>query len=530
MSDLVGQTLGQYNIIDEIARGGMATVYRARQTTIARDVAIKVLPAKFTHERNFLERFNREVAVISQLQHPHILPVYDFGEYDEMPYIVMAYINGGILTDKIKHGAMSIPEIIRMIDQMAQALDFAHTKNIVHRDFKPSNVLLDTLGNTYLADFGLAKLTSSSTDITGSMILGTPDYIAPEQAKSGEITKSADIYALGVTIYQMLTGQVPYDAPTASGILVAHITEPVPDIHAVRPDLPHKIQKVIENSLAKDPMERYQSTLELARDLKAALNDEPLAELSSSKKQDLSALLMTNMLGHVIFADNQCLHLLRRHQNEARQLIGKPLAQVLGIESSVAKKVMSEISQKGEIQSQSLEITDSRNKKHVVNCSAVATRDDDGTFVGADITLTLIPEVSEQPSQTFNSVAKSMDTRQEAYIQNYFAKQIDALYELLIQWAGRKVAQNLEDILNETGQRNVWAVSMHNGNITMELKQTDAAIYQALLARAMAYAASIIGTNQVIREMEYVNKSIDPAEMNFVQALGLDQLYKDILK
>ncbi|MDQ7036579.1 MAG: serine/threonine-protein kinase [Anaerolineae bacterium] len=238
MTELVGQSLGQYEIIEEIAKGGMATVYKARQTSIGRDVAVKVLPPNFTHDETFLERFYREVEVIAQLQHPHILPVYDFGKYENMPYIVMAYIDGGTLTDRIAKGAIPPTEVARMVHQIAQALDFAHSKGIVHRDFKPSNVLLDERGNTYLADFGLAKITESSSNITGTMILGTPDYMAPEQATSGTISESVDVYALGVTIYQMLTGQAPYEAPTAAGVLVAHITQPIPDIRKTRPDLP----------------------------------------------------------------------------------------------------------------------------------------------------------------------------------------------------------------------------------------------------------------------------------------------------
>ena len=271
MEELVGQKLGQYEIVEEIARGGMATVYRARQASIGRDVAIKVLPAKFTHDKSFIDRFNREVEVIAQLQHPHILPVYDFGEYEGMPYIVMAYIKGGTLTDRIVNGPMEPGEVTRMVKQIADALDFAHSQGIVHRDFKPGNVLLDERGNTYLADFGLARITEGSSDITGTMIIGTPHYMAPEQARSAEVTGLVDIYALGVTIYEMLTGQAPFKAPTAAGVLVAHITEPIPDIRASRPDLPDYVQTVVENSMAKEAGDRYGSSGNLAIDLEKAL-------------------------------------------------------------------------------------------------------------------------------------------------------------------------------------------------------------------------------------------------------------------
>ncbi|GAB5494746.1 MAG: hypothetical protein Phog2KO_49610 [Phototrophicaceae bacterium] len=531
MVELIGQFLGQYEIIDEIARGGMATVYRARQASIGRDVAIKVLPSNFTHDRTFIDRFNREVEVIAQLQHPHILPVYDYGEFEGMPYIVMAYINGGTLSDYIVNGPMQAKIVAKMVNQIADALDFAHSKGIVHRDFKPSNVLMDERGNTYLADFGLAKLTESSQDITGTMVVGTPHYMAPEQARSGAITGLVDVYALGVTIYQMLTGQAPYEAPTAAGVMVAHITEPIPNIHDSRPDLPNNIQEIVNNSLAKDPKERYQSSGNLALDLSNALANKDIhADAVEIIQEEINALIMTNMLGHVIFVDDQCLRLLRRHHNEARHIIGKPLAQALGCDTDVANQIMQDISNTGKLDEQAIDIRDSRKKVHTVNCSAIATRDDDGTFVGADITLKLIPDVTDLPSETFITVKDSMDTQESNYVQKYFATQIDALYEMLLQWAGKKVAKNLEDILNETGQRNVWPVSMHNGRMRIELKQSDELIYEALLARAMSYTASILGEKQVIREIEYINKNIDPAEMKYVKTFGLDQLYKNILK
>jgi serine/threonine protein kinase len=142
MNDLTGHSLGQYHIIEEIGRGGMATVYRATQTSIGRDVAIKVLPSNLTHDKTFLKRFEREVEIVANLQHPHILPVYDFGEYEGMPYIVMAYLRGGTLSDKMSRGALSLSEIERVTRQIADALEYAHSRGIIHRDFKPSRATL----------------------------------------------------------------------------------------------------------------------------------------------------------------------------------------------------------------------------------------------------------------------------------------------------------------------------------------------------------------------------------------------------
>src|SRR5258708_22110153 len=178
---------------------------------MGREVGMKVLASTVMHESNFSERFHREVDIISRLQHPHILPVYDFGEQDEMPYIVMAYIRGGTLSEKIKQqGPLSLSEVVRITRQTADALDYAHSLGIIHRDFKPSNVLLDERGNTYLADFGLAKLTEAQQQITGTAMLGTPAYMAPEQASSSDLTPAADVYAMGITVFQMLTGRVPF--------------------------------------------------------------------------------------------------------------------------------------------------------------------------------------------------------------------------------------------------------------------------------------------------------------------------------
>jgi len=269
MTDLVGRTLGQYKILAEIGHGGMADVYRAIQTSIGREVAIKVMPAHFLQDRTFLERFTREVRVIAQLQHPRILPVYDFGEQDGMPYIVMAYMTGGTLADRIEEspGGLPLDAAAWYVGQIAEALDFAHSKGIIHRDFKPSNVLLDEANNVLLADFGIAKVTEATAQLTGSGIVGTPAYMAPEMARPGGVTPLVDVYALGVTLYQMLTGRIPFLAATPMGVLMAHAVEPIPDARQRRPDLSDSVQAIIERGMAKDPMDRYPTAGELAADL-----------------------------------------------------------------------------------------------------------------------------------------------------------------------------------------------------------------------------------------------------------------------
>jgi tRNA A-37 threonylcarbamoyl transferase component Bud32 len=273
MSSLIGRTLGSYIIVGELGHGGMATVYLARQPSVEREVAIKVLPAHFLQDRTFLERFTREARVVASLQHPHILPIYDFGEHEGQPYIAMACMRGGTLTDRIAQAGRGLPldEAVRLVEQIASGLDYAHKQGIVHRDFKPGNVLMDHEGNVYLADFGIAKVAEATAQLTGSGIIGTPAYMAPEMAERGGVSHLVDIYALGVTLYQMLTGELPYDADTPMGLLMAHISKPIPDVRILRPDLPEAIQAIIERAMAKNPAHRYQTALALATDLRTVL-------------------------------------------------------------------------------------------------------------------------------------------------------------------------------------------------------------------------------------------------------------------
>ncbi len=273
MSDMTGRLLGPYTIVSELGHGGMANVYLGRQPSVEREVAIKVLPAHFLQDRTFLDRFTREAKIVARLQHPCILPVYDFGEQDGMPFIVMAYMSGGTLADVIRDtpGGLPLDKVTKLVDQIASALDYAHKHGIIHRDFKPSNVLLDRDGNPYLADFGLARAVEDGAHLTGSGILGTPSYMAPEMSRPGDPTPLVDIYALGVTLYEMLTGQRPYQAATPVGVLLAHTVQPIPDACALRPDLPEAAQDVIVRAMAKEPAERYQSAEELAEAFRGAI-------------------------------------------------------------------------------------------------------------------------------------------------------------------------------------------------------------------------------------------------------------------
>ncbi len=260
--NLIGKTLGQFEILDEIGRGGMATVYRARQRSINRIVAIKVLPRALMHDPDFHERFVREVDVVAHLEHPHILPIYDFGEVEGMPYIAMRYLAGGSLSQVIQRELPSVRALISPLIQVAQALDHAHRQGIIHRDLKPGNILLDDAGNAYLSDFGIAKVLNSR--LTGSAIIGTPAYMSPEQANGLALDARSDIYSMGIVLFALLTGREPFSAETPVALLLKHINEKMPSVLAYRPDLPPAFDDVIAKATAKQPHERYASALDLA--------------------------------------------------------------------------------------------------------------------------------------------------------------------------------------------------------------------------------------------------------------------------
>lgn len=262
------EKIGRYQIKSELGRGGMATVYEAYDPRFEREVAVKVLPREMLHDPQFRVRFEREAKTIAMLEHPAIVPVYDYGEEDGQPYFVMRYMTGGSLSERVRKGALTLQEAAHIMNRLAPALDEAHAKGIIHRDMKPGNILFDRVGEPYLSDFGIAKLAESQTNVTGSGIIGTPAYMSPEQAQGETIDGRSDIYALGTIVFEMLTGQTPYKGDTPMSVVVKHITEPVPHILDVKPDLPPAIEQVIEKTMAKRREERYAT----ARAFAAALN------------------------------------------------------------------------------------------------------------------------------------------------------------------------------------------------------------------------------------------------------------------
>ncbi len=267
---------GSYEIVEEIGKGGMAAVYRARQQSVDRDVAIKVILKGIAGDPAAVQRFQREAKLIARLEHPHILPVYDFDGSHEPPYIVMRYLDGGTLKDVMAQGLLPHNEVVYLMQQICSALDYAHRQGIIHRDIKPSNILIDREGNAFVSDLGLARLTATergAKNITETgAIMGTPDYMSPEQAMGADdIDQRTDIYALGVMLFEMLTGQLPFDAPSGMQMLMQHMQSPVPSALLFQPELPEAIEEVLQKVLAKNRDDRYQSAVELSGVVAAAL-------------------------------------------------------------------------------------------------------------------------------------------------------------------------------------------------------------------------------------------------------------------
>jgi tRNA A-37 threonylcarbamoyl transferase component Bud32 len=270
------EKIGRYQIKSELGRGGMATVYKAHDPLFEREVAVKVLPREMLHDPQFRVRFEREAKTVASLEHPAIVPVYDVGEEDGQPYFVMRHMTGGSLSERIKENSLSITDTAKIIDRISNALDEAHSKGVVHRDLKPGNILFDHMREPYVSDFGIAKIAQAqgAATVTGGGIIGTPAYMSPEQAQGDKVDGRSDIYALGVIVFEMLTGRQPYEADTPMAVVVKHITDPVPHILDVNPNLPAELEQVIERAMAKNRDERYLTAKEFAQALTAVAHGE----------------------------------------------------------------------------------------------------------------------------------------------------------------------------------------------------------------------------------------------------------------
>ncbi len=262
--------LASYVLLEPIGHGGMAVVYRARQETLDRIVAIKVLSENLAASSEFMERFRREARTAASMRHPNVITVHDFGEDERgVPYLVLEYIGGPTLAD-LMDGGLNDQRIPELLDQVAAGLDYAHARGVIHRDIKPGNVLMTEDGRAVLADFGLAWLLEGAhLTLTGGVI-GTPEYMSPEQAAGNPIDHRSDVYALGVVLYEMLVGDRPFVAETPIGVLLMHLQDQPPSLLVARPDLPPAVAEVLNKALVKNPENRFSSAGELARAFRAA--------------------------------------------------------------------------------------------------------------------------------------------------------------------------------------------------------------------------------------------------------------------
>lgn len=280
----VGETVGPYRIVAQLGQGGMATVYKGYHANLDRYVAIKVMHPAFKEDPNFLERFKREAQIVAKLDHPAIIPVYDFADVYGQPYLVMKYVEGETLKAHLQRRSLTFYEIVQVMDVVADGLTFAHQQGILHRDIKPSNIMLDGRGSSLIADFGLARIAQAGeSTLSQDMMLGTPQYISPEQAQGvRELGPSTDIYSLGVVLYEMVVGRVPFTADTPYAIIHDHIYKPLPLPSQVNPEVPAAVERVLLKALAKAPEDRFQSAVELMAAFRQAVAETGLTELSTA--------------------------------------------------------------------------------------------------------------------------------------------------------------------------------------------------------------------------------------------------------
>ncbi|HET8813816.1 MAG TPA: protein kinase [Solirubrobacterales bacterium] len=275
-SQMIGTVLsGRYRLEAKLGSGGMSTVYLARDTTLDRSVAVKVMHREMSEQADQLERFRQEARAVAKLSHPNVVAVIDAGEDGGHPYIVFEYVEGETLKQRINRvGALDTQEALAHAIEIARGLTVAHSRNMVHRDIKPQNVLIDSEGRAKLTDFGISRQLEQDGMTATGRVLGTTDYVAPEQAMGHPVDQRSDIYSLGVVLYEMLVGQVPFHADSQVGVAMKHVNEELPDVQQRRPELSAAAAMVVERATAKDPSRRYQEAGDLIDDLATALEVE----------------------------------------------------------------------------------------------------------------------------------------------------------------------------------------------------------------------------------------------------------------
>jgi formylglycine-generating enzyme required for sulfatase activity/tRNA A-37 threonylcarbamoyl transferase component Bud32 len=285
--DLSNAVIGQYRIIEQISKGGMATVYKAYQPNLDRCVAVKVLTPDQVETKSFIARFEQEARAIAKLRHRNILTVFDYGRQDDLFYLVMEYVSGGTLKARLGW-PQDLAYAVNVVSQVGDALAHAHRQGMVHRDVKPTNILMAEEDWPLLSDFGLTKMLEAGLQLTDSgASVGTPQYMSPEQAQGLAVDQRSDIYSLGVVLYEVVTGRPPFGSDSPMVVILRHIHDPITPPHILRPDLPKELERIILKALAKSPDERYQRMEEFLTDLRAAY---PLPDSRNLVQDDLQAV------------------------------------------------------------------------------------------------------------------------------------------------------------------------------------------------------------------------------------------------
>jgi serine/threonine-protein kinase len=283
---LTGQTIKGYELLELIGKGGFGAVYRAYQPSVRREVAIKVILPEYANNTEFIRRFEAEAQLIAHLEHLHIVPLYDYWRDPEGAFLVMRWLKGGSLRYALALGPWPMNDVGRLVEQIASALAAAHRQGVIHRDLKPDNILLDEDKNAYLADFGIARdlggtagmNTLYAAEEQQGRLMGSPHYLSPEQIRLEQVGPQSDIYSMGIMLYEIITGRLPYEGLPLSTIITKHLHEPLPHLHDTHPDLPLALNRVIEKATAKNLDDRYPNAMALNADFRRALVESGLEQ------------------------------------------------------------------------------------------------------------------------------------------------------------------------------------------------------------------------------------------------------------